>query len=136
MIDLLERTSVTAPVTYQEWLDCLAILKGTSVYSSGIYEALIGGSFDGTDVTKTALQRQIVDSINALLDNSAKRFIKNMIGIKDGLVPNVMHSMLLSILAIQCFSISWSVSFGCSVLIYMLVYIIVNGSSVSLWCAI
>jgi len=78
MIDLLEQTSIKAPATYQEWIDCLAILRGTSVYSSGVYEALIGGSFDGTDVTKTALQRQIVDSINALLDNSAKRFIKNM----------------------------------------------------------
>lgn len=78
MIDLLERTSVKTPATYQEWLDCLAVLKGANVYSTGVYDALIAGSFTGTDVTKAALQRQIVDSINAMLDNSAKRFIRNM----------------------------------------------------------
>lgn len=78
MIDLLEQTSVKAPATYQEWLDCLAVLKGTNVHSSGVYEAMVTGSFAGTDVTKAALQRQIVDSINAMLDNSAKRFIRNM----------------------------------------------------------
>ena len=78
MIDLLERTSVKAPATYQEWLDCFVVLKGTNVYSTGVYDALVAGSFTGTDVTKTALQRQIVDSINAMLDNSAKRFIRNM----------------------------------------------------------
>ena len=78
MINLLERTSVKAPTTYQEWLDCLVVLKGTNVYSTGVYDALVAGSFTGTDVTKAALQRQIVDSINAMLDNSAKRFIRNM----------------------------------------------------------
>ena len=72
MIDLLERTSVKAPATYQEWLDCLVVLKGTNVYSTGVYDALVAGSFTGTDVTKAALQRQIVDSINAMLDYDKK----------------------------------------------------------------
>ena len=78
MIDLLERTKVNAPSTYQEWLDCLAVLRGTNVSGTGVYDALTAGSFTGTGVTKAALQRQIVDAINALLDNSAKRFIRNM----------------------------------------------------------
>jgi len=78
MINLLERTSVKAPTTYQEWLDCLVVLKGINVYSTGVYDALVAGSFTGTELTKAALQSQIVDSINAMLDNSAKRFIRNM----------------------------------------------------------
>lgn len=78
MIDLLEKTSIKAPATYQEWLDCLDILKGTNVHGTGVYDALVSGSFAGTEVTKAALQKQIVDAINIMLDNSAKRFIKNM----------------------------------------------------------
>lgn len=78
MIGLLEKTSVKAPATYREWLDCLDILKGTNVHSTGVYDALISGSFAGTEATKAALQKQIVDSVNILLDNSAKRFIRNM----------------------------------------------------------
>lgn len=78
MIDLLEKTSIKAPATYQEWLDCLDILKGTNVHGTGVYDALASGSFVGTEVTKAALQKQIVDAINIMLDNSARRFIKNM----------------------------------------------------------
>lgn len=78
MIDLLEKTGIKAPATYQEWLDCLDILKGTNAYGTGVYDALVSGSFAGTEVTKAALQKQIVDAINIMLDNSAKRFIKNM----------------------------------------------------------
>lgn len=78
MIDLLEKTSIKAPATYQEWLDCLDVLKGTNVHGTGVYDALVSGSFVGTEVTKAALQKQIVDAINIMLDNSAKRFIKNM----------------------------------------------------------
>lgn len=78
MINLLERTSVKAPATYREWLDCLDILKGNNVHGTGVYDALVSGSFAGTEATKTALQKQIVDSVNILLDNSARRFIRNM----------------------------------------------------------
>lgn len=78
MINLLERTNVKVPATYQEWLDCLVVLKGINVYGTGVYDALVAGTFMGTDVTKAALQRQIVNSINAMLDNITKRFIRNM----------------------------------------------------------
>lgn len=67
-----------APATYQDWLNCLAILRGTNVAGSGVYEAMLEGSFFGTEATKAALQRQIIDSINIMLDRCAKRFIRNM----------------------------------------------------------
>ncbi|MDE6579160.1 MAG: hypothetical protein K2K41_01325 [Ruminiclostridium sp.] len=78
MIGLLEKTGVKAPSTYSEWLGCLDILKGTNVSASGVYEALVSGSFAGTDTILSALQKQIIESVNALLNNSSRRFTKNM----------------------------------------------------------
>jgi len=78
MMDILEQTGVKVPVTYQEWLDCLNMLEKTNAHNFEIYEALCSGIFSGTEVTKAALQKQIVDAINNILDNSAKRFTRNL----------------------------------------------------------
>lgn len=92
MMNAWEHTTIKAPATYQEWLDCLSVLKGTNVNVSGVYEAMYNGSFSGTDLTKSALQRQIIESVNAMLDNSAKRFIKNM---NDSITFNDLSQMEL-----------------------------------------
>lgn len=42
------------------------------------YDAAFRGSFVGSDLTKNALQKQIVETVNAILDKSVKRFIRNL----------------------------------------------------------
>lgn len=78
MMGRLEQTDIKAPATYQEWLDCLNILEKTSALNIGIYEALCSGTFSGTEVTIAALQKKIVNVINNILDNSVKRFTRNL----------------------------------------------------------
>lgn len=78
MMDMLEQTDLKAPATYQEWLDCLNILKKPNALNLGIYKALCSGTFSGTEVTIVALQKQIVDAINNILDSSTKRFTRNL----------------------------------------------------------
>jgi hypothetical protein len=73
-----ERSEITAPTTYQEWLHCFSLMKNGSGPGNEIYEAVIAGSFAGTDRTKSALQQQIVDTVNAILDKRAKRFVKEL----------------------------------------------------------
>lgn len=75
---LAERTELKAPTTYQEWLDCFEIMKHNPVSGNGVFEAVASGSFTGTEVTKGAMQKQIVETVNAILDKSAKRFIKEL----------------------------------------------------------
>ncbi len=78
MTGLNGQEQVKAPSAYQEWIDCLNLLKKRDVKSAEVYEALTAGSFAGTDTTLAALQRQILETVNASLDISAKRFIGKM----------------------------------------------------------
>lgn len=89
-IALLEKEEIKAPHTYSEWLGCLDILKGKNVSASGAYEALVSGSFSGTEATLSALQKQIVEAVNALLNNSTRRFTKNM---NDSIIFNDLGSI-------------------------------------------
>lgn len=73
-----ERTEIKAPNTYQEWLDCFELMKSNSADGNGVFDAVVSGSFTGTETTKSALQKQIVETVNAILDKSAKRFIKEL----------------------------------------------------------
>ncbi len=73
-----ERTEIKTPYTYQEWLDCFELMKSNSADSTGVFDAVVSGSFAGTETTKSALQKQIVETVNAILDKSAKRFIKEL----------------------------------------------------------
>lgn len=70
--------TLKSPRTYQEWLDCLEILKQGKAHRSNLYECLLSASFLGTEVTNVALQRQIVDAINVALKNSTSSFLKNV----------------------------------------------------------
>ena len=58
-----ERTELKAPTTYQEWLDCFEIMKHNPVSGNGVFEAVASGSFTGTEVTKGAMQKQIVETV-------------------------------------------------------------------------
>lgn len=69
---------IKAPFTYQEWLDCLSLLKSNSSCSAAVYDALISGTFGGTEATLAAFQRQLVVAINAMLNRSMKRFVRKM----------------------------------------------------------
>ncbi len=73
---LAERTQVKAPCTYQEWLDCFELMKDTRNDNSSAFEAAMQGSFTGSELTEIALQQQLVQTVNYLLDSSTKRFIK------------------------------------------------------------
>ena len=73
-----ERTEIKAPTTYQEWLDCFEIMKQNPVRGNGVFEAVASGSFIGTEVTNGAMQKQVIETVNAVLDKSVKRFIKEL----------------------------------------------------------
>lgn len=73
-----ERTEIKAPTTYQEWLDCFETMKHNPVSGSGVFDAVASGSFTGTEVTNGTMQKQVIETVNAILDKSAKRFIKEL----------------------------------------------------------
>lgn len=73
-----ERTELKAPTTYQDWLDCFETMKHNPVSGNGVFEAVAAGSFTGTGATNSAMQKQVVETVNAILDKSAKRFIKEL----------------------------------------------------------
>lgn len=66
------------PFTYQKWLEYFDKLKRLNSFDMEWYDSLCSGTFVGSDVVKTALQRQIVDTVNTMLDRSTKRFVANL----------------------------------------------------------
>lgn len=78
MIELRERPVADAPSTYQDWLDCFARMKEVPLSGNGDFEVLALGSFAGTSAMQAALERQMVDTINAVLNKSVKRFVRDL----------------------------------------------------------
>ena len=78
MIELRERPVADAPSTYQDWLDCFARMKEVPLSGNGDLEVLALGSFAGTSAMQAALERQMVDTINAVLNKSVKRFVRDL----------------------------------------------------------
>lgn len=78
MSTVLERTKIEAPTTYQDWLNCFELMKNEPASGNEIYDVVVSGSFFGTERTKAAMQRQIVDTVNTVLNNSIKRFVKKL----------------------------------------------------------
>lgn len=78
MIELRERPATAAPSTYQDWLDCFARMRELPLSGNGDFEVLALGSFSGTGAMQAALERQMVDTINAVLNKSVKRFVRNL----------------------------------------------------------
>ena len=75
---IAERTQVKAPTNYPQWLECLEAMKSGPVSGNDAFEAAATGSFAGTEVTLAALQKQLVETVNTLLDKSAKRFLRRI----------------------------------------------------------
>ncbi len=78
MIELRERPVAAAPSTYQDWLDCFERMKEVPLSGNGDFDVLALGSFAGTGAMQAALERQMVDTINAVLNKSTKRFIRDL----------------------------------------------------------
>ena len=53
-------------------------MKNDPAADSEIFDIVGEGSFAGSDLTRNALQKQIVETVNAVLDRSVKRFIRNL----------------------------------------------------------
>lgn len=77
-LSFVERTGFEAPTTYQDWLSCFELMKNEPVSGNGIYDMVVLGSFSGTEHTETAMQKQIVETVNAVLNKSIKRFVKRL----------------------------------------------------------
>lgn len=78
MIELQEKPVATAPSTYQDWLDCFARMKELPLSRNRDFEVLALGSFSGTNAMRAALERQLVDTINTVLNKSVKRFVREL----------------------------------------------------------
>lgn len=79
MIELRQERPVTAaPSTYQDWLDCFARMRELPLSGNGDFEVLALGSFSGTGAMQAALERQMVYTINAVLNKSVKRFVRDL----------------------------------------------------------
>jgi hypothetical protein len=78
MIHRTEDTGHSAPYTYQQWLDCFMLMKQQPLSSAEPYEAAASGSFSGTPAMQAALQQQMVDTINVVLNRSIKRFVREL----------------------------------------------------------
>lgn len=74
----VEHTAIKVPSTYQDWLVCFDMMKNGSCADTEVFDAACMGSFVGSDLTKNALQKQIVETVNAFLDKSVKRFTRNL----------------------------------------------------------
>lgn len=78
MIGLGEPNATAAPSTYQDWLDCFARMKEMPLSANGEFAVLANGSFSGTQAMRAALERQMVETVNAVLNRSVKRFVRDL----------------------------------------------------------
>lgn len=63
------------PVSYQQWLDCLAQLREHPQSGSEELERISQENFSTTGTVEAALEQQIVYTVNTVLDKVSKRFI-------------------------------------------------------------
>lgn len=73
-------TPMQAPCTYQEWLSCFEKMRHPDGACSEAFDAARRGSFVGSERTRNALQQQIIETVNVLLDKSTKRFTRKLNG--------------------------------------------------------
>ena len=78
MIGLQERAIAEAPSTYQEWLDCFERMKEVPLSNNRDLEVLSLGTFAGTGTMQAAFERQMVDTVNVVLNKSTKRFMRDL----------------------------------------------------------
>ena len=74
-----EITEISPPINYQEWLALFARVKNERNCGAGVFEALSKGSLeDLTPNIEAAFKTHLVETVNTVLDRSAKRFVKEM----------------------------------------------------------
>ena len=78
MIGLQERAIAEAPSTYQEWLDCFERMKEVPLSNNRDLEVLSLGTFAGAGTMQAAFERQMVDTVNVVLNKSTKRFMRDL----------------------------------------------------------
>ncbi len=78
MIGLQERAIADAPSTYQEWLDCFERMKEVPLSNNRDFEVLSLGTFAGARTMQAAFERQMVDTVNVVLNKSTKRFVRDL----------------------------------------------------------
>lgn len=78
MTGFQERAIADPPSTYQEWLDCFERMKEAPLSGSEDLEVLSRGTFSGTGTMQAAFERQLVDTVNAVLNKSTKRFVRDL----------------------------------------------------------
>ncbi len=74
----LQNRPAAAPSTYQDWLDCFARMRELPLSGDGDFAALALGSFSGSSAMQAALERQMVEAINVVLNKSVKRFVRDL----------------------------------------------------------
>lgn len=73
-----EHAAIKAPCTYQDWLACFDRMKNASDADAEVFDAACMGVFTGSEQTKIALQRQLVETVNAFLEKRVKRFLRSL----------------------------------------------------------
>ena len=69
---------ITSPQTYPEWLRCFQTLAECATLDRGIADTISNGSFSGSANMMASFQRQLVTTLNTMLDKRMKRFVRNL----------------------------------------------------------
>lgn len=80
MIEHDTEAAVSPPSSYQDWLDCFERMRKDPFSAVQDFEAAAAGTFQGTPAMTAALERQLIDTVNALLDRYTRRFIRHLNG--------------------------------------------------------
>lgn len=78
MIVATDKPNVKVPSTYRDWLECFNQMQNGLMYDEVFYAAISKGSFVGNKLTKSAFQKQLVNTVNTILDKNVKRFSKDL----------------------------------------------------------
>ena len=76
--EVLEEEQHAPPEIYDQWLKCFDELKASSSADSGLTDALRKGTFSGYPNLEAQFNRQLVDTINVMLDKRVKRFLRDL----------------------------------------------------------
>lgn len=70
---------IAPPTNYQEWLALFAKVRNERNCEGGVFEALSKGKLeDMTPAIEASFKEQLVETVNIILDRSAKKFVKEM----------------------------------------------------------
>ena len=67
-----------APATYKEWLDCFEVLKKFRNIEKEQLERIMEGSFCSSPQMTAIFQKQLIETVNAMLDMRIKHFVRSV----------------------------------------------------------